>query len=104
MRITQVLLINPWDYLGPNDMSGNNPGTNAVRAFFVEWYNLLFILGAIGLVLSLMWCGISLMLGKNKDKAADAKGAIGFKILIAIGISSFLTIVGIFMNVVKGLV
>lgn len=68
-----------------------------------NWYQVVFWIGVVGLALSLITLSISLMLKRNGRDVAMVKEGFITKIIIAIIIFAFPTIVGLIVPVLESL-
>jgi hypothetical protein len=91
--------VDPFDLL--QDEVSNNAvlRTNAASA-----YDLLLIIGVIGLFSTIIICGLRLVLSKNSSKKSETKATIGFKTWLAIGFFGFVSIMGIVYKAIKMLI
>ena len=93
--------LDPWEEL--------NGGTfaNAIASKLFEiggdWYSVVFIIGVVGLTLSLIATAISLMFRRKGSDIAIAKESFTTKVIIAVIIFAFPTLFGLLYPVFESL-
>lgn len=89
---------NPFDILQDSYITKNDTfRDNAASA-----YQLLLVIGIIGLVTSLIMIGLKLSINKNSSKRSEEKSKLGFKIWLGILFFSFVTLMGyIYLAITK---
>lgn len=74
-----------------------------IRGTAASFYKLFEVIGIIGIVLSIMICGIAFY-RKDARKRQEAKSNLMIKFIIAIAIFGFAWLVGVILNITTSLV
>lgn len=90
--------MDPFSYIKKNKVSDNT----AIKGFGVSAYNLLIVLAAIGIVTTVIICGIRL-LGKGKSRQ-EGKSRLGIIILTGIAIFAFVFIANQVLKIANKLI
>lgn len=89
---------NPFDQLHGKMSVGKN--VEQYKGTASSFYNLLTTIGVIGIITSIIVCGLSLVYSKNSSDRAELKRKAIFKTGIAVCIFAFPTFVGIYHDIV----
>lgn len=56
---------NPWDYLGiGNVLDADDSGLKVLTGLAADWYSLCIVIGTVGIIVTIMYIGLRLMLLK----------------------------------------
>lgn len=94
-------LMDPWKELSRNTFSKFI--NNKILSIGADWYQVVFIIGVVGLTISLILMGISLIFRRRGTDIAMAKEDFMIKVCIAIFIFIFPTIFGLVYPVFESL-
>jgi len=89
----------PFSYIGDNKLSDNTAVKNTAMSF----YQLMIVIGVIGVMVSLTLIGYKLMFSKSGSENGEAKKNIITKLIIAIGVFGFVGILGMIFEITKSL-
>ena len=94
-------VLNPWKELSSDTLSRHF--AEKLLPIGRDWYQVVFMFGVVGLTLSLLTIGISMMLRRNGKDIARAKEEFTTKVIIAAIIFAFPTIFGLVYPVFESL-
>lgn len=75
-----------------------------LRATSVSFYEFMMVVGVLGLVITIVICGIRLALSHNSKKAEQIKDILTGKVWIALGLFSFVAVVGLIFDIINSIV
>lgn len=96
---------NPWDFLGVDNMlKEDDKGLLALTKIAHDWYTLCLAVGAVGIVITVMYLGLRLMLTRDPRKRDEVKEALKWKIVIALVLFGIPTVLGVIFTLATALV
>ena len=96
---------NPWDFLGVgNVLESDDRGLLALTGIASDWYSFCLAIGAIGIVLTVMYLGLRLIFTRDPRKRDEVKEALKWKVVIALVLFGIPTVLGVIFTLATALV